>query len=116
MKDKIVQFEQLSEIVGDDPAYFKEICEAAIMSFTYYRDDYIKSMQSNDLTLLKKAGHRIRPVAQMISVDEIITEYEHAKKLLNNNTANEPVNDSIAVTESLCNQIIAEFHQKIEES
>jgi hypothetical protein len=116
MKDKLVQFDQLNEILDDDPAYFTEICEAAIMSFTYYRDDYKQGMLSNDLKLLKKAGHRIKPVAQMIGVNEVITEYENAKKLLNNNTANKHIKDSIATTESLCNQIIDEFHQKIEES
>jgi TolB-like protein len=116
MKDKLVQFDRLNEMLDDDPAYFIEICEAAITSFTYYRDDYNKSMLSHDLTSLRKAGHRIRPVAQMIGVDEIMSEYENAKELLNNDAANEHINDSIATTESLCNQIIDEFHQKMEES
>jgi hypothetical protein len=116
MKDKLVQFDQLNEMLDDDPAYFREICEAAIMSFTYYRDDYRKSMLSNDLALLRKAGHRIRPVSQMIGVDKIMAEYENAKKLLDSDATNEHIKDSITTTESLCNQIIDEFHQKMEES
>ena len=78
----IVDFSGLSEILYQNDDFISEFSAAAVESFSEFRDSYGKYLLERDETNFRKAGHKIKPVAQMLSLTMILDEYEHAKKLI----------------------------------
>ncbi len=113
-KDTLICFDRINEILDEDPKYLKEFCEAGIKSFTKFRDDFEESMRSHDLETLRKAGHRIKPVAQMIGVQQINESYERAKTLLQNEESDDEIEGSITTIQNTCDEITGEFKRQIE--
>lgn len=109
----LINFEYVTELLGGEDAHLKEFCEAGIGSFTKFRDEYRAYLLNRDLESLRKTGHRIRPVAQMLSVEEINEEYERSKQLLANGASDKKLQNSVHTVEAICNEIIAEFREKI---
>lgn len=66
----------------DDETYIREFASAAIQSFEEFSAHYTKYLLARDETNFRKAGHKIKPVALMLHIQEIINEYERAKNLL----------------------------------
>ena len=62
--------------------YIKEFAEAAISSFSEFSENYKKFLLARDETNFRKAGHKIKPVTQMLGLEQILEEYEHAKTLI----------------------------------
>jgi HPt (histidine-containing phosphotransfer) domain-containing protein len=113
-EDTLVQFDSINEMLDEDPKYLKEFCEAGIKSFTKFRDDFKESMHSRDLEHLRKAGHRIKPVAQMVGVQQINDLYNEAKDLLNDEKEDEVIEASVTNIQGICNRIMGEFKRQVE--
>ena len=62
--------------------YIIEFCQAAVNSFEEYAKHYERYLLTGDETNLRKAGHKIKPVAQMLKLQSLLEEYEDAKLLL----------------------------------
>ena len=116
METEIVQFSDIKNMLGDDPEYLKEFCQAAVISFTEFRNDYETSMRNHDMEKLKKTGHKIKPAAQMIGVHQVVDEYENAKRLLKDSAPDDEVNASIEKQQALCDKIIGDFKRQINQS
>ncbi|MDR9418934.1 taurine dioxygenase [Gracilimonas sp.] len=113
-KNKLIDFSGLSEMLYDEEDYIKEFAEAALDSFSQFSEDYAKYLKVRDEENFRKAGHKIKPVVKMLSLDPILDEYEHAKTLLWDNEPDAKLEESIQKMESLCDRVITELNEKID--
>ena len=79
---------------------FLSFCEAAVSSFTEYGVHYKLYLLDRDEQNLRKAGHKIKPVAQMLGLNNLLEEYENAKILLQTDSSDEFLKDSVNRVES----------------
>ncbi|MFH5834058.1 taurine dioxygenase [Halalkalibaculum sp. DA384] len=103
--------ELIAGLVYNEEAYIKEFADASEDSFTEFKTNYRKYLLKRDETNFRKAGHKIKPVAQMLEIDEIVEEYEHAKTLLWDEKPVEKLEQSVEKIEGICNEIIRELKQ-----
>ena len=115
MDNNLVDFDKVNDLLENDPAYIREFSEAAISSFTTFQQDYRNNLLERDLEKLRKTGHRIKPVAQMVGVEQINREYERAKELIKREADDEEIHNSVDKIETMCDQVIEDFNQKIEQ-
>lgn len=79
---KIVDFTTLNEMLFGEAKYIKEFADAAIISFEEFKENYTLFLIQRDEVNFRKAGHKIKPVAQMLGLNMILDEYELAKMLI----------------------------------
>lgn len=79
---KLVDEQLIYDLLYGDEKFVKEFAEATEESFTEFAQNYRKYLLVQDETNFRKAGHKIKPVAQMLNLHMIVDEYEHAKQLL----------------------------------
>ncbi|MDX1639075.1 MAG: taurine dioxygenase [Balneolaceae bacterium] len=104
-----VKRETISDLVYNEEAYIREFAEATEDSFSEFRSNYGKYLLERDETNFRKAGHKIKPVAQMLNIDVIVEEYEHAKTLLWEERAQEELEASVEKIDAICEQVIREL-------
>ncbi len=92
--------------------FISEFAEAAITSFSEFRDHYSKFLLNRDEENFRKAGHKIKPVAQMLGLQQIIDEYEHAKQLLWDKRPKKELEKSSNKIQEICTKVIAELEEK----
>lgn len=95
--------------------FIKEFSEAAIESFSEFRENYQKYLLARDETNFRKAGHKIKPVAQMLGLDQILEEYEHAKTLLWDEKPEQDLKASAEKMDKICAQVLTELEAKIDQ-
>jgi HPt (histidine-containing phosphotransfer) domain-containing protein len=88
-EDKLVDRKTISDLLYGDEEYIQEFSDATIESYTEFLDKYRKHVLDENLKGLRDAGHKIKPVSQMLNLSMILEEYEHAKKLLNDSDTEE---------------------------
>lgn len=106
---KLVDFSVLSEMLYGDDRYIKEFADAAILSFSEFNTHYAKFLDTRDEENFRKAGHKIKPVAQMLGLQLLIDEYEHGKSLIWKENPKEDLAASIAKVDSICSQVLNEL-------
>lgn len=107
--EKLIDFELIKEMLYGDVSYVKEFSEASVQSFTEFRDNFEKHLKNNDLDELRRTGHKIKPVAQMLHLDELLELYEKAKTALNQNKPDSEKEKLIEAMNSYCNRVLQEF-------
>lgn len=107
----MVNVEKIRELVYGDEEYLKEFAEAAVSSYTEFRDRYAHAMEAGDLEELRKAGHKIKPSAQMLELEPLLQEYEKGKSLLDNHADESDRQESVEQMIGLCNQIIDKMEE-----
>lgn len=112
-KNTLVDFSSLSEMLYGEEKYISEFSEAAVDSFSEFRNNYKKFLLVRDETSFRKAGHKIKPVAQMLGLDQIVEEYEHAKTLLWDERPEADLEKSADKVNRLCNKVIEELKLQI---
>tara|TARA_R100000908_G_scaffold61985_2_gene40758 strand:- start:17198 stop:17542 length:345 start_codon:yes stop_codon:yes gene_type:complete len=112
-KDKIIDFSGVEEMLYGEEKFIKEFSEAAITSFTEFRDHYKKFLLAKDETNFRKAGHKIKPVAQMLGLNQILEEYEHAKTLIWDEKPADELEQSVEKMTGICDQVIKELEAEI---
>lgn len=110
-EQSLVQFGTIRDMLDDDPEAIKEFSEAAEQSFTSFREEFRMHMNNRDMESLRKVGHRIKPIAQMLGVDPLVNHYYEAKKILQSGSQ-EAVSASIKKMDYMCNKIMSEFKEK----
>lgn len=106
---KYIDRDQIAGLVYNEEAYVKEFAEATEDSFLEFKTNYKKYLLDRDETNFRKAGHKIKPVAQMLGIDEIVEEYEYAKTLLWDEKPQEKLEESAQKIQSICEQIISDL-------
>ncbi len=100
----------------DDEDFIAEFCDAAIESFSEFSNSYEEHLLNRDEPPLRKAGHKIKPVAQMIGVEVIVDEYEHAKEMLHNDNPDKDLRKSVNKVKRITRELIEELDKlRIEE-
>lgn len=105
MDFQFIDPDKIQNMLFHDAGYIIEFCEAGITSFEDFVDHYSHNLLARNMEDLRKAGHKIKPGAQMMGADEVVDEYEHAKSLLNNNAGSDQLKESIKKMTSICTSI-----------
>lgn len=109
MGEPIINKEVILNLLYGDEDYFNEFILVSIDSFTEFRDNYRQSMRMRDLENLRKTGHKIKPVAQMMKLEPILEMYEKSKELLEEEA---PDKHLVAIMDSMnnyCENLIREL-------
>lgn len=97
----------------DEEEYIKEFAEAALDSFSQFSKDYAKYLRIRDEENFRRAGHKIKPVVKMLSLDPILDEYENAKTLLWDNKPDAELEKSVQKMQQFCDKVEEELKEKI---
>lgn len=111
-KKPLIDFSEISKMLYGDEKFIKEFSEAAVISFSEFQENYTRFLLQRDEDNFRKAGHKIKPVAQMLNLDQILEEYEHGKTLLWEEKPDEELKASAQRIETICNEVVAELKKK----
>eukprot|EP00039_Didymoeca_costata_P021644 m.345065 g.345065 ORF g.345065 m.345065 type:complete len:116 (+) comp25710_c0_seq1:379-726(+) len=106
---KLIDFTSLNEMLYGDERYIKEFAEAAVISFSEFKTNYSKYLKARDEENFRRAGHKIKPVAQMLGLNGIIEEYENAKTLIWEEHPETDLQASTHKMDSICTQVLNEL-------
>lgn len=107
--NNLVDINIINEMLYGDPAYVKEFADASIESFSEFNEQFKTYLLARDIDSLKRAGHKIKPVAQMLCLNPVIDIYEESKKLLKANAASEELAAIADKMNQYCSRVITEF-------
>lgn len=102
---------QIKEMLYDNENYIREFAAATESSFNEFAENYEKFLLQRNEEKFRKAGHKIKPVAQMLGVDKIVEEYEHGKTLLWDDKNEDELKKSITRIKKICDGVIEELDQ-----
>lgn len=104
-----IDLDKIRQLLYDDSEFMAEFSKAATDSFREFSEKYEKHLLGRNETELRKAGHKIKPVALMTGVDEVVDEYEHAKNLLHKNAHDEKLQNSVDKIRKITSKVISEL-------
>lgn len=107
----MVDFTTLTEMLYGETVYIKEFAEAALSSFKEFQENYSSFLLQRDEVNFRKAGHKIKPVAQMLGLGLIIDEYEHAKSLIKSDKNEDEIKASSKKMTEICNKVLDELKE-----
>jgi len=110
-KQNLIDIDKIYKMLFNEQKYVIEFAEASIQSFSEFSDNYSKYLLDKDMENLRKAGHKIKPVVQMLEIDDILEEYEKAKEMLVDERPQKELEKSINKIKVICDQAISEFQQ-----
>lgn len=113
-QDKIVDFTTLNEMLFGEAKYIKEFAEAAVISFEEFNENYTLFLIQRDEVNFRKAGHKIKPVAQMLGLNMILEEYEVAKALIWEGKPDAELGDSSQRMSKIIEQVLTELREVAE--
>lgn len=105
----IVDFEIIYNMLYNDSDAVKEFVVASIDSFSEFNENFSKSMNARELEKLRNAGHKIKPVAQMLQLDEILNIYEDAKDKLVFSAPQSEIDNTINRMDNYCTKLLDEL-------
>ncbi|MDZ7681179.1 MAG: taurine dioxygenase [Fodinibius sp.] len=111
MDYKIIDAQKITSMLFNDEEYVAEFCNAGVSSFDEFLEHYRTYLLERNMEDLRKAGHKIKPGAQMMDATEIVEEYEHAKQLLQNDASSDRLQDSVDKMNDLCTTVCNELSQ-----
>lgn len=103
--------EKIRDLLFGDQKYIAEFAQAGIDSFREYGDQYRHNLMALNEKPFRKAGHKIKPVSQMMGLDSVVEEYEHAKALLIQGKPEKQRKKSADRTEALIERIIGDLEK-----
>lgn len=104
-----IDIDKIRKLLYDDAGFIKEFTDAASDSFRQFSERYQQYLLERNEAEFRKAGHKIKPVALMIGVDEVVEEYEHAKELLQNEESDEKLQQSADKIKCITKDVINEL-------
>lgn len=109
MKEPLVNRKMIADLLFGDEEYVDPFIDASVESFTEFRDHFGQSMRLKNIENLKSAGHKIKPVAQIMKLDPIIEMYENSKLLLANNATDLDITMAIDAMQNYCDELIEDL-------
>ena len=94
-----------------DEEYISEFAVASVESFTEFRKHFEQSLKSRDIESLRKAGHKIKPVAQMMKLNAVLTMYETSKIMLEEEAPDDDIKNLIENMNKYCNELLKELKE-----
>ena len=107
----IVDKKVIVDLLYGDEEYISEFAIASVESFSEFKTQFERSLKKRDMENLRRAGHKIKPVAQMMKLDAVITMYETSKIMLEEGAPDEDIQKLIKRMNTYCSQLIEELKQ-----
>ena len=107
----IVNKQVIVDLLYGDEDYVSEFATASIESFTEFNTHFAKSMKTRDMESLRQAGHKIKPVAQMMKLDTVVTMYETSKIMLEEDPSDKEINNMVERMNKFCTMPLKELKQ-----
>lgn len=104
----------VSQMLYGDDEYISEFAEASVQSFTEFKINFRVHLTSDNLDELRRAGHKIKPVALMLHLEELVEMYEKAKGMIEENRPTSEKKEMVEKVEDYCEKVIREFQTMIE--
>jgi hypothetical protein len=114
-KQALINIDKIYEMLFNEQKYVVEFAEASIQSFNEFSQHYTSFLLNRDMESLRKAGHKIKPVAQMLDLEIILEEYEKAKVMLIEEKPQKELETSVELIRDICDSAVAEFNAIIDE-
>jgi len=111
LNHSIVDKQVILDLLYGDEDYFNEFVSASVDSFTEFKDNYKQSMRMRDMESLRKTGHKIKPVAQMMNLDPILEMYEESKELIEAEAPDKQLNDLMDDMNVYCEKLLKELKE-----
>jgi hypothetical protein len=105
----LVDRELVVELLYGDEEYVKEFAEASIESFSEFKENFKRYVRARDMENLRKTGHKIKPVAQIMKLDEMLSMYEESKTLLEEEASDQEINNLVDKMNKYCNTLLKEL-------
>lgn len=115
MTYRIIDPDKISNMLFDDPEYIIEFCEAGVSSFKEFSANFQQHLTDRNMEDLRKAGHKIKPGAQMMGANVVVEKYEKAKELLRNQADNEELTKAADKMGEICSTIQSELTELAKE-
>ncbi len=112
-QDKVVDVKLVREMLYEDENYVKEFSNASIQSFSEFKEQFRKTLLAREMDDLRRAGHKIKPIALMLNLHPVIEMYETSKIYLQENRSTEELSDLAQKMDNFCDRILAEFSELI---
>lgn len=109
MDYKYIEPDKISEMLFNESEYVIEFCEAGVLSFTEFKDNFHNHLLDRNMKQLREAGHKIKPGAKMMGADEVVDNYEKAKVRLEEEAPDEELKELVDTMDSICATIIDEL-------
>jgi len=111
MEEPYVDKELVSDLLYNEEKYIKEFSEASIESFTEFKVKFTKFFLAGDMNMLRQTGHKIKPVAQMLKLDELLVMYERSKEMLANSHPEQEKKELVENVVDYCDIVIHQFEK-----
>jgi hypothetical protein len=111
--ENLVDVQLIRDMLYDDDGYVKEFSNASIQSFGEFKQHFKESLLAREMDELRRAGHKIKPVAMMLKLDPVIEMYDTSKTYLEENRSTEELADLASDMETYCDTVIAEFQELV---
>lgn len=104
-----INIDKIREMLFHDDTYIADFAAASIESFSEFSDQFTHLLLKRDVKGVQRAVHKIRPVATMLELEEIITEAATGKDHLKRDRPDEDLKRSAQRVRLLCSVVIREF-------
>ncbi len=105
----LVDKQLIINLLYGDEEYLKEFTDASVESFTEFNSHFSEALSERDEEQLRRAGHKIKPVAQMMNLHKILEMYDTSKDYIENLAEDEKINQLIDEMDSYCNTLLEEL-------
>ncbi|MCC5914801.1 MAG: Hpt domain-containing protein [Balneolaceae bacterium] len=107
----LIDVKIIREMLYNDENYVKEFANASLQSFSEFKEGFNKSVNQRELDDLRRAGHKIKPVATMLHLDPLLEMYETSKTLLEENAEQKELQEITSEMDAYCSQVLSEFEE-----
>ena len=105
----LVDRDLVVELLYGDEEYVEEFAEASIESFSEFKENFKRYVRARDMENLRKTGHKIKPVAQIMKLDTLLSMYEESKSLLEEEASDQEINNLVDKINKYCNTLLKEL-------
>lgn len=108
-KENLIDKKLIREMLYGDDDYINEFAEASVQSFTEFKVNFRSYLTSGEMDELRRTGHKIKPVALMLHLQELVDMYEEAKVMIEENRPKSEKKEMVDKMENFCEKVIREF-------
>lgn len=110
-----IDIQLIRDMLYNDESYVDEFCEASLISFQEFKDNFRKNLVEKDLENLRRTGHKIKPVAKMLKLDPILEIYEKSKEMLINGADPKLIEQYIKYMDAYCQRILDQLNRRVQD-
>lgn len=101
--------EKIRSLLMDQDDFIAEFAEASIDSFGEFQQELRQHLPDRNMEAFRRAGHKIKPVAQMLEQERLLEAYETAKIRLDSDEPPDVIQDSVETLSAQCEEIQEQF-------